>query len=285
MLRSKSIAVALCSSLNTGVIRYLSRVGLLLSALPLVVDKLDAVPEAMRTEYVEKDGKFHLDVTGMEDTSGLKSALDKERKAAKDAEKARKDLEARFAGIDPEKFRNLMDKLAGDEEAALIAAGKIEEVIGKRTEKLRGELQRQVDEAANKVKLADERANKFSQRVLDNHIRAAAVKTGLHSHAVEDALLRGRAMFVLNEVGDAVQLGEDGKPVFGKDGKTPYSPAEWLEGMKEQAPHWFPAGGAGSGAQGGSGGAGSAKTITRAAFDALSAAEKAKTVKTHKITD
>jgi hypothetical protein len=49
-------------------------------ALALSVDKLDSVPEALRALYTEKDGKFRLDVEGIEDTTGLKSALDKERK-------------------------------------------------------------------------------------------------------------------------------------------------------------------------------------------------------------
>lgn len=48
-------------------------------ALKLIVDTLDDVPEALRGEYVEKDGKFHLGVDGLEDTGGLKTALQKER--------------------------------------------------------------------------------------------------------------------------------------------------------------------------------------------------------------
>lgn len=40
--------------------------------LPLVTDSLDAIPEAARGAYAEKDGKFHLDAV-IEDTSGLKA--------------------------------------------------------------------------------------------------------------------------------------------------------------------------------------------------------------------
>src|ERR1700751_2111090 len=49
-------------------------------ALALNVDSLDAVNENLRPLYVEKDGKFVLDVDGIEDTSALKGALQKERK-------------------------------------------------------------------------------------------------------------------------------------------------------------------------------------------------------------
>lgn len=55
--------------------------------LKLVVDSLDAVDEPLRALYEEKDGGFRLKVDGVEDAAGLKSALDKERKAARELEK------------------------------------------------------------------------------------------------------------------------------------------------------------------------------------------------------
>lgn len=235
---------------------YMARTGLVLGALPLTVEKLDAVPEAQRSLYVEKDGKFHLDVDGLEDTTGLKTALQKERDAAKEAKRLAKEIEERYSGIDPAKVREMMSKLENDGEAALIAAGKIDEVIAKRTEKFKAESQRLINEAMDKAKAAEARTKKFEQRVLDNHIRQAAAKAGIHSHAIEDALFRARSMFSLTDDGDAIQLGQDGTPVIGKDGKTPFSPSEWLEGMKESAPHWFPAGSSGGGAGGNKGGSG-----------------------------
>lgn len=216
-------------------------------ALELVVDSLDAVPEAVRALYVEKDGKFSLDVNGIPDTKGLKSALDAEREAAKQAKKAAAELAEKYKGIDPEKTRAMLARFENDKEAQLIAEGKVDEVVAMRTEKLKAEMQRQVDDAVGK-------ASKYSQRVLDNQILQAAAKVGLHKHAIEDALFRGRSMFSLADDGTAVQLGADGKPVLGKDGKTVFSPDEWLEGSKEWAPHWHPAGSSGGGASGSNGG-------------------------------
>lgn len=236
---------------------YMARTGMMLGALPLVVDKLDDVPESARGAYVEKDGKFRLDAE-VDDAAGLKSALQKERELNKASAKALKELQEQFSGIDPVKVRDMMQRLDNDGEAALIAAGKIDEVVAKRTEKLQKELQKQVDAALSTAKASEGRAKKFEERVLDNHIRQAAAKAGLHTHAIEDALFRARSMFSLNEDGEAVQVGSDGAVVLGKDGKTPFSPAEWLEGMKESAPHWFPAsssgGGGGKGGKGNTGG-------------------------------
>jgi len=197
-----------------------------------------------------------------------------------DAEKKLKDQIKLFEGIDPVKTKEMLARLENDAEAKLIADGKINEVIEARTEKLRKDLDRQVKEAQETAAAEAKRAAAFEGRVLDDALRAAATSTGLHQHAIEDALYRGRAMFKLDQDGKAVQLGDDGQPVLGKDGKSPFTPAEWLEGMKETAPHWFPVGNNGSG--GGAGGSKSqqgGKTISRAAFDALDPASQSQTVR------
>lgn len=73
--------------------------------LPLTADTLDAIPEPLRTAYVEKDGKFVLDAE-VPDVAGLKSALQKERdradlaeKAAKKAADAARDQEVKEKGL------------------------------------------------------------------------------------------------------------------------------------------------------------------------------------------
>ncbi len=282
---NRDLAVSIAELGHRILFNHMVRSGLILGALSLTVDDIATVPEAQRSLYVEKDGKHHLDVTGIEDTSGLKSALQKEREANKEAKRLQKEIEARYEGIDPDKVKSMMAKFENDDEAKLIAAGKIDEVVTKRTEKLRIELQKQVDAAKGETKAAADRAGKFSQRVLDNHIRAAAIKAGLHAHAVEDALFRARILFSLDDAGEAVQIDNEGRPVLGKDGKTPFTPVEWLENMKETAPHWFPASGSGGGAGGGSKDAGGVKTINREKFNQLNPAEKAKILKTHKLVD
>lgn len=248
---------------------------------------VDAVPAGQESFYVEKDGKFHLDVEGgFEDTTGLKSALQKERDAAKEASRRTKELEDKFAGIDPAKVRDMMAKLDQDGEAALIAAGKFDEVLAKRTEKLRADLQRQIDEAHGKAKNAEERVSKYSQRVLDDRIRDA-VMGKVHVHAIKsgDVLRAAREIFTLDENGNAVQLADDGKPVIGKDGKTPFSPAEWIESMAEIAPHWFPNDSTGGGAGGSKNNSSGGKTMKRSAFEALPARDRSAAAKQYQIID
>lgn len=188
--------------------------------------------------------------------------------------KSQKENLARFDGIDPEAVRGILSKFANDEEAGLIAAGKIDEVLNKRTERMKAGFEKETQTERQAREAAEARANKFSQRVLENAIRAQAGDAGIHPHAVEDALFRAKGTFALDEDGNAVAA----EGAFGKDGK-PLTLKEWFGDMKEKAPHWFPATGSGSGAQQSKGGSSGGKTITRAQFDALSPVERVRTVR------
>jgi phage protein len=50
----------------------------------------------------------------------------------------------RFDGIDPEAVHNILKRFSDDEEAKLIAEGKIDEVLNRRTERMQGAHQKQV---------------------------------------------------------------------------------------------------------------------------------------------
>lgn len=223
--------------------------------LQLIVDSIDSVPEALRDQYVEANGKFRLNVEGYEDPAGLKSALQKERDAAKTYEKQVKAWGS--LGKTPEEIQELLRKQQELEDKELIDKKEFDKLFEKRTERLKSDYDKKLQEALATAEQASKRAQAFQGRVLDDAIRAAAAKAGIHQHAIDDALFRARSMFALDENGQAVQLGDDGKPVLGKDGKTPFTPLEWLEGMKEKAPHWFPASASGGGSGGSGAGAGS----------------------------
>lgn len=255
-------------------------------ALAAIVSSLDAIPEAHRALYVADGDKFKLDVEGGEDTAAMRIELATVKREAAERRKAAKEIEEKYAGIDPEKVRTMMSKLDQDGEQALIAAGKIEEVIAKRSEKLRADLQRQLDEAQGKANAAEARTKKYSQRVLDDQVRAAAADAGLTKYGTEDALTRIRANgeFVLGDDGIAVQLDADGHVVLGKDGKTPFSLAEWMPERALDRPNWFPLGASGGGASG-SGNSAGGKTMTRAALEALPPRDRAAAVKAYTIRD
>jgi hypothetical protein len=247
---------------QTGLRGFLSRRGLLLGAIALEVDKLDAVPEFQRAWYVEDAAtkKFKLDPAKVEieDVTGLKNTVAATRREAQEAKAAQERAVAEalkpFAGIDPEETRKLLSQFASDEEKRLIQAGHIDKVIATRIEKQRTELENQVKQAAEERDGALEVASTFMERVLDNHVRMAAAEAGVLPGAVEDALLRARMIFSLDDNGDAVQFGDDGEtPVLDKEGKKPFSVKDWIEERRADCAHWFPAGASGGGAPGGKG--------------------------------
>ena len=78
-----------------------------MSALKLTVDSLDGLDDSIKGLYVEREGKFHLPVDGIEDTTGLKTALQKERKTAAELEKQTKAWKS--FGKTPEEIQELLE--------------------------------------------------------------------------------------------------------------------------------------------------------------------------------
>lgn len=184
------------------------------------------------------------------------------------AQKQLKDQLAAFEGIDPKAVHAIIRRFSDDEEAQLIKGGKIDEVLDKRTERMKQSFEKETLKEKQAREKAEQRAAKFTQRVLENHIRAEASGAGLHKHAVDDALFRAGSAFTIDDEGNAVAK----EGFFGKDGK-PLTLKEWFTDMKDKAPHWWPAQ-QGGGAQGG--GSGSGKTIKRSEFDAKPPKERSR---------
>lgn len=149
-------------------------------------------------------------------------------------------FKGQFEGLDVEAVKGLLSKASQDEETRLIAEGKIDEVVTKRTERLRGDYEKQLQEATQRAEKAEAFANQFKDKVLADSIRAAALKAGALPEASDDIILRAKGTFQLNEHGEAVALDRDGEVIYGKDGKTPLSPLEWAESLREAAPHLWP---------------------------------------------
>ena len=110
------------------------------------------------------------------------------------------------------------------------------------------------DERQRLETLVKGRDEQLARLAIDDAVRDAASRVGLVPAAVDDALGRGRRVFTLDEAGTPVARDAEGAVIPGADGERPMTPAEWLESMKESAPHWWPpssgAGAPGAGARG-----------------------------------
>lgn len=188
-----------------------------------------------------------------EEVGGLKSKRDE----LLEAQKRLKGQLGEYDGIDVEKARKLQALLEQDEEARLVADGKTDEVVNRRTKAMREEFE-------SKLEQAQTQASALRDRALNDEIRREAAQAGVLNSAVDDVLLRARSQFTVDE--NSKLAAKDG--VLGKDGQ-PLSTGEWLEALKEDAPHLFPQP-KGSGAPGSNGG-----SAAPAKWDSnMSAAEK-----------
>ncbi|MBC2659956.1 MULTISPECIES: hypothetical protein [Pseudomonas] len=164
-------------------------------------------------------------------------------------------LKGQFDGLDIDAVRGLLTKAGQDEETKLLTEGKVDEVFNRRTERLRGDYDKQLKTVTARAEKAEAFAAKFQGKVLGDSVRGAALKAGALPEATDDIILRAKGVFTLNEEGEAVAVDESGEIVLGKDGKTPLTPLEWAESLRESAPHLWPRA---SGTQAPGGGSGQA---------------------------
>ena len=215
--------------------------------------------------------------------SAATSGLDTKNKELLGKLKAKEGELAKFAGIDPEKTKQLLAKFENDEEAQLIAAGKMDEVVNRRIEKQKSALESAKTEAEAKAQKAEERAKKHEMQVLKGQLMEAASdkEVGMHASATKYAfLIAMQDGWRLDEDGIARQY-KDGEVVLGADGKTAYSLKEWLsnkETIKEN-PTWYLAGNSGGGSGGNTENKGDKNTMKHSAFMALSQRDRAAFVK------
>jgi hypothetical protein len=224
----------------------------------------DEIPEPLRDFYIEKESKWVIDTDPpTEDVSGLKTALETERRLRRDVERRETDLKVKFEGIDPDEVRTLRERVKGLDEAEIYDKHGIDALVTKRTETMKADHQRIVDAKEREIEQLRTQASDYDRRWRQDRIKTALLdavtKAGVYERAVEDAVQRGLMVFTdLDDSGNVVaRKGED--LLYGKDGINPLSPSEWITGLKSsgQAPHlWPPSSGGGAPAHHGSNGAG-----------------------------
>jgi hypothetical protein len=151
----------------------------------------------------------------------------------------------------------MRERLMKDETNKLLAEGKHEEWFDRRAAAMRKDLEAKIKAATEKAEVAERDRNAahsaYARREIEGTVMQAATKAGIVDTALDDVLLRASNTFAFSKEHGVHIAGPDGSVVLGKDGKTPMGAAEWLDGMKEKARHWFP-GSRGAGAEGAVGG-------------------------------
>lgn len=233
----------------------------------ITADEFGKLPEVLQDHYVGDGDMYRLDAEGVEDVSGLKSALERQKAEARRAKDGSGELSRRLqqmeellSGLGGEEgaqhLKELQSKLEKDDLLRAMANGDLESVsnrlLGRNNAdwgKKYSALESKVAEAERALKERDQRLHRI---IIEGEIQRAA-NGSLIPSAVEDAVTLGRLQWQLGDDGKPVMRNADGDLEMGKDAK-PLTISEWLDGMRETRPHWFPGatgGGAGGGRPGG----------------------------------
>lgn len=179
--------------------------------LKSVLDSLDGLDEFLKAAYTEKDGKFYLNVEGLQEhpeAQGLKSALTKARQEKKDAETKLTELQERFAGLPDE-------MTAEDIQAALDkTGGKVDQRLVEQRERLTKQYDTKLTEANAKLEAATKRADRlYSENALIMAMTEANITLPSAQKAVK-AMLRDQVK--VEYEGDEVVVTIDNMPVAEK---------------------------------------------------------------------
>jgi len=184
-------------------------------ALALSVENLDELPEAIHSLYVEKDGKFVLDVDGgVPDVAGLKAAIQAERDHAKKAEKIQKEFEAKYKDIDPDKYKEFLTKAEQAEEDRLKIEGNFQQIEEKKMALQNAAHQKLLDDKDALLQAAEFKSKQYANSALEGFISVGMAGAGIHTFATDEAIENAKKIFTLDEYGDVVALDSDGDPLF-----------------------------------------------------------------------
>lgn len=235
-----------------------------MTTIPLSFESQDSIPEGLREHARQEGGKFIVAVAP-------KAVVDEFREKNVNLSRERDGLVSRVQtystviGEDFDAFKTRyeslteLDKKIKDKE--LIDNSSFEEALAQRTNSMRGEHENQVKALAAKAEAAEKArqdiANKFKRTIVDRGITNAALArdSGVRTDALNDVLARAYSAWKVGDDDVARAYDEKGNLLYGSDGATPMSPAEWLGKLKDSAPYFFlDSTGGGAGAGGGGGG-------------------------------
>lgn len=229
--------------------------------LKLVLDSLDGVDEAQHSLYKEVDGKFILDVAGIDEHPDVAALRRSHQRSKEERTQAKKELENlqsefdKFKDLDPEKAREALAKAQELEDKELIDAGKVDELVDKKVERMRADFDAQLkakDEAIEQLTgERDSVVHELSDVKIFTAVKDAALAKGAKKTALDDIVNRAKPVWRLVDGKPvAIKVGTDDEVMYGKEG-DPLTITEWVDGLAGDATHLFEpnkGGGAGGGA-------------------------------------
>lgn len=236
-------------------------------ALKSTVDKLDDVPEALHSEYVQQGDKYVLQVEGMRPESEftrVNGALTAERTAHT---QLKQKISSTFGEDKFEDIRALLDKVP---ELELAAKGKLDEdqingIVESRVKTRLAPVERDLRSAQQRAQELEgkvgELTTKEKKRLIRDKAREAGTAAKLLPEAMDDFLLLADTVFEVREDDNEVVVRE------GTSYPAGVQPSVLLSDLQPKRPHWWgESRGGGAGGQRGGGG-GSTNPFSKGAWN------------------
>ena len=219
------------------------------------IASLEDVDEKYHELYEERDGAFYLIVEDDDSDNKAKARLEEFRKNNRLLHKEKKELEAKleeWKDIDPQEYRTLKERqatLETSDDAKLVAEGKLDEVIAKRTATMKADFERSLSAKDTALKDTSKERDTYRQRLaqlqIDGDVRTHIEKIGRPKQgAMDDILSRAHRTWKLDGDGNRVPVDSDGEPIYGNDGDI-MTMSEWSAKLLQNAGHLFESGGGG----------------------------------------
>jgi hypothetical protein len=210
--------------------------------------ELDALAEPLRALYVEKNGRWQLDLDGAVDVAEfdtVNTKLTEFRDTNIRILKERDDLQTRFKDVDPVLFQTLKaekDKLTAQ---GITKPDEIATIVATAVEKATNPLKDQITAIQTERNTAKQ---ELANRDRDDKLWAIGLAAGVRETAKDDFLNRAQRVWQRNDKGDLVAMKGDTQLFSKQRGKVtePLTPEEWAtEWLIAEADHLYKSSGGG----------------------------------------
>lgn len=215
----------------------------------------DQIPEGMRDHYTDTGNGWQLQLDA---DDGPAVDLTRYREMRDNNIKMKAQLEELMTEQQQirDQYKTMLDKAQGEEEAALLKQGQFDEVLERRTQAIKTEYQRQLEDLHQQREQAENDRQAARQRFgsvyLGEQLSTALErkKLRLRPTARADLMTRASTAFDANEAMDGLVAKND---MVGEEGK-PLTLDAWLDRTVSDAPHLFDGGDGGGARPGGAAG-------------------------------
>ena len=196
-------------------------------AIKAVIENLEDIPEVLREDYVENDGKYVLKVEGMdleENFIGLKTSYN-------NIKNEKKELESKYKMY--KQFGDLEEiKTKLSEYETLKSNPKMEDVdkvINERVESIKQQLTQKHQEQYSQLEESFKALqSNFRLTKIENAVKTAINITDAYSKSASAVL---KSVIDMDDEGNIYVKGDDGQPLLNNKGEN-INPTEYLESLK-----------------------------------------------------